>query len=198
MTTPLLLASLPSELLYLQKLLRHPQIKVGENEELPGGVQLIPHIRSKLGRLQNPSREEDLAYLEQAIERGKNPDTVAPAEVKSLSPIEKSEPSPITETQTETTNVADQGRLQRIFGSSLAVFTALTYTTAAIGIPLGFVYKPKETYEAFEKLHLDSAQAQVLAGVLGGFLLIALLACSYSLIKNNPAPPSDSLSNRPA
>ncbi len=151
-----------SDLSYVQKLLRQPGITVvGPN--MSGLLSDLLRANLQDSRESNPNLKEDLEFLDQAIARG-NP---------------------------------DPGKFKRRLGIFLAVATFLIYTPAVIGIPLGFTRKPQETYEAFEKLHLhgfidnlsESTMAQVMTGMIGGVLLIALLVTAGILIKNNPAPP---------
>ncbi len=117
--------------------------------------------------------------------------------VDSTPPPSKS--PPLTEDHSdEPTEPAslDKGKYKRRSGIFVAVAVPLIYTTGIIGIPLGFTRKPQETYEAFEKLHLhgfidnlsELTMAQVMTGMIGGGLLIALLFTAGILIKNNPPP----------
>ncbi len=166
LSTALECACKPTELFYLQALLRLPEITVPDKSLYGSDIQVAAHIRSKLDTAQNLSRTDDLRFLDQAIACG-NP---------------------------------DQGKYKRRSGIFVAVAIPLIYTIGVIGIPLGFTRKPQETYEAFEKLHLDglidniseSTKAQVMAGMIGGVLLIALLVTAGILIKNNPPPAKES------
>ncbi len=186
---------------YLKKLLRQPGIKVQGAANLydVSSPPLAELIRSKLDNDQNLSRADDLRFLEQAIACGKSDTnenkltTLKHGGTTSSSKFFSSSSPPKDSRDVFT---ASPGKCKRVLGTFIVVVTPLIYITGGIGIPLGFIRKPQETYEAFEKLHLnglidnisESTVNQVMAGMIAGIIFLVLLASAYALIKNKPAP----------
>lgn len=192
-----------SDAFYLETLLRHPKLSVPANSAYCGSL-VIPIIKRKFA-----SNQEALSNLENAIRRASNQEAEAPNNPEKAtthaSNQEAKTPSNNLEKATTRANPND-GKSKYIYrlGLFLAIATPVIFTTGGIGIPVGFVRKPQEAYNAFEKLHLDSlvdklsnsTQAQIIAGSIGGILLLGLLLGSYIMIKKNQ--PIAEEQNRPA